>query len=52
MKIDLKKVLEKVAKYRGAIITDSINIERLIEAITINYFVKEDKQSVFNEMYN
>ena len=47
MEINLKKVLEKVAQYRGVIITDSINTERLIEAIIINYFVKENKHSEF-----
>lgn len=46
-KVDLKKVLEKVAQYRGVIITDSINIERFMEAIIINYFVKEEKSSEF-----
>ena len=47
MEIDVKKVLEKIAQYRGVIITDSINIERFIEAIIINYFVKEEKSSEF-----
>ena len=43
----MKKVLEKVAQYRGTIITDSINIERLVEAIIVNYFISKEKQSEF-----
>ncbi len=43
----IKKVLEKVAQYRGVIIHDSINIEALIDSIIINYFIKENKHSEF-----
>lgn len=46
-KDELNSVMNKIAQYRGAIITDSINIEALIGSILINYFAKENKQSEF-----
>lgn len=46
-KINFREVMNKIAQYRGVIITDSINIEALISSILINYFAKEKKHSEF-----
>ena len=46
-KEELNTLLNKIAQYRGVIITDSINIEGMINSIIINYFVKEEKHSKF-----
>ena len=47
-KIDLKAVMDKVVQYRGVIITDSINIEKIMELIISNYFARKDRSNEFN----
>jgi len=46
-KEEIQKNLNKLSQYRGVIIQDSINIEAWIDAILINYFIKENKHSEF-----
>ena len=45
---ELKTVMNKIAQYRGVIITDFISIDAMVGSILAIYFAKENKNNEFN----